>query len=567
MNKKALTAAVLAAVTMTSAATGYAAKNPFKDLPQDHWAYDAVTMLARDGVIEGYADGTYKGERTLNRYEMAAIVARALEKFDTAKPADKGALRKLKREFANELSDIDDRLTAVESDVNYLKKTQSSFKWYGDARIRFFQNKDNKMTHPNTYWGNPQAGKEKQFEKRLRLGMYAEPAKNLVVDGRLKYEDSSFVHRGAQYDNTPANANLNSWDNSDRNQNSVRLDKLSLKWKNAGTTLVVGRNEFNLGQGLLWWENSMDGAYVSHEFGPRFNLMAGWGDMAAEGWHDVNMPAYFANAEYKASKATKFTVAMLHTTDKLKAHSSSINSRGDITYTRKNTSKTVKGTDDNDYWMDGSSWTEDDGTVMGSGWSVQDAQNMNFALDTSDPNLTKTLNVTTTTTSKWDEKDYKFNQIAVGVNTQLSNKVNLIAEGVRNNITGNSVTGDARNARINKNGFWTRLTYGKMDWNKPGSWKVYADYVALGNASVDSVFWGHHLNFAGGNSSFKGSDNRWGNGTRGWGLGTQIMLASNTNFELAYYKLNPYDKHWGDGDYGTFGRYDDILLAALSYSF
>lgn len=296
---------------MTPVTAVYAAQNPFKDLPQDHWAYDAVTMLAKDGVIDGYQDGTYKGERNLNRYEMAAIVARALEKFDTAKPADKGALRKLKREFANELSDIDERLSAVESDASYLKKIQSSFKWYGDARIRFFQNKDNKMTHPNTYWGNLQAGKEKQFEKRLRLGMYAEPAKNLVVDGRLKYEDSSFVHSGAQYDNTPANANLNTWDNSDRNQNSVRLDKLSLKWTNAGTTLVVGRNEFNLGQGLLWWENSMDGAYVSHGFGPRFNLMAGWGDMAAEGWHDVNMPAYFANAEYKASKATKFTVAML----------------------------------------------------------------------------------------------------------------------------------------------------------------------------------------------------------------------------------------------------------------
>ena len=196
MNKKALTAAVLAAVTMTSAATGYAAKNPFKDLPQDHWAYDAVTMLARDGVIEGYADGTYKGERNLNRYEMAAIVARALEKFDTAKPADKGALRKLKREFANELSDIDDRLTAVESDVSYLKKTQSSFKWFGDARIRTYINKNNtqfkKMSAPGGVDNDTLAYQKRnshEISSRLRLGIWAEPIKNVTVQGRLKVEN------------------------------------------------------------------------------------------------------------------------------------------------------------------------------------------------------------------------------------------------------------------------------------------------------------------------------------------------------------------------------------------
>lgn len=44
MNKKAMTAAVLAALSVP-AATGYAAQNPFKDLPEGHWAYDAVTML------------------------------------------------------------------------------------------------------------------------------------------------------------------------------------------------------------------------------------------------------------------------------------------------------------------------------------------------------------------------------------------------------------------------------------------------------------------------------------------------------------------------------------------
>ena len=68
MKKQALVAAVLAATAMSS--TAFAATNPFKDLPEGHWAYDAVNMLAEDGVIEGYGDGTFNGTKTMNRYEM-----------------------------------------------------------------------------------------------------------------------------------------------------------------------------------------------------------------------------------------------------------------------------------------------------------------------------------------------------------------------------------------------------------------------------------------------------------------------------------------------------------------
>lgn len=49
MKKKALIAAILAATT------AFAAKNPFNYVPADHWSYDALAMLAKDGVIEGYA--------------------------------------------------------------------------------------------------------------------------------------------------------------------------------------------------------------------------------------------------------------------------------------------------------------------------------------------------------------------------------------------------------------------------------------------------------------------------------------------------------------------------------
>ena len=69
--KKTMVAALAAALTIGAASTTFAAANPFSDVPRDHWAYDAVTQLAADGVIEGYGDGTYRGDRNITRYEMA----------------------------------------------------------------------------------------------------------------------------------------------------------------------------------------------------------------------------------------------------------------------------------------------------------------------------------------------------------------------------------------------------------------------------------------------------------------------------------------------------------------
>ncbi|SHK54028.1 S-layer homology domain-containing protein [Selenomonas ruminantium] len=462
MKKSALMAAVLAATTLGS--TAYAAQNPFKDLPEGHWAYDAVTMLAKDGVLEGYGDGTFQGTKTMNRYEMAELVSKALAKYDTARPADKGAMKKLEKEFAAELKDMDVRLKNVESDVQELKKW-SGFKWYGDARLRYITNKDGSMTKPAT---NGQRDRKSAAEKRVRLGIYAEPAKNLSVDGRIKYEDKSFVHDGA------GGKNDNAWNgHGTNNQDHFRLDKFSLNWNHAGTKLSVGRTELSMGQGLIYWENPVDGFYVSHQFGPKLNAMVGYGDIAAEGWQAENMPSFFANVAYQVSPKVSATYSTLHTNTQL------------------------------------NNWVQ-----------LKDAS--------------------------WVQRNYKLNQHAIGFNAQLTSKWNLIAEGVRNN------TGVVENG---KNGFWTRLTYGNMIWSKANTWKIYGEYFAFGKVAVDSTYWAHHMNIAGGNGY--GRD-----GARGWGIAGDYMLAANTNLELCYYKLRPYDKNTAG-----FSKYDDIFLGALSYSF
>ena len=83
MNVKDFLMPVLAAVFVSGvSSTSFAAANPFRDVPTDHWAYDAVTTLAQDGVIEGYGDTTFKGSEKITRYEMAQMIAKAMAKKD-----------------------------------------------------------------------------------------------------------------------------------------------------------------------------------------------------------------------------------------------------------------------------------------------------------------------------------------------------------------------------------------------------------------------------------------------------------------------------------------------------
>lgn len=82
MRKKGV-ALVLAAMMLWSlSAPAWAAENPFPDLRRDHWAFDSVVKLAAAGLIEGYPDGTFGGERTFTRYEMAMVFARILARFE-----------------------------------------------------------------------------------------------------------------------------------------------------------------------------------------------------------------------------------------------------------------------------------------------------------------------------------------------------------------------------------------------------------------------------------------------------------------------------------------------------
>ena len=127
--KKTLVSALATALVVGAASTTFAAANPFSDVPRDHWAYDAVTQLAADGVVEGYGDGTFRGDRNITRYEMAQMVAKAMAKGDMS-ASDRALVDRLAAEFADELNNLGVRVSNLERNADMVK-------WNGKLRYTY----------------------------------------------------------------------------------------------------------------------------------------------------------------------------------------------------------------------------------------------------------------------------------------------------------------------------------------------------------------------------------------------------------------------------------------------
>ena len=112
----------------------------FPDVPKDHWAYSYVKSLADRGLLEGYPDGEFKGDRSMTRYEFAAIIYRALQ---NGAPIDSDMAKAI-GEFdpeINRIKDLDrtrvDRISGKDNDrhkVERVRVNNESNKEKGDYR-------------------------------------------------------------------------------------------------------------------------------------------------------------------------------------------------------------------------------------------------------------------------------------------------------------------------------------------------------------------------------------------------------------------------------------------------
>lgn len=108
------------AAFFTATAFTVSAANPFADVDTSSWAYQAVCQLSDQGVVDGYPDGTFKGDKNVSRYELAQIIARLMAKEESLNDSQKAAVRKLSAEYAGELQSLGVRVKELEKKTGNL---------------------------------------------------------------------------------------------------------------------------------------------------------------------------------------------------------------------------------------------------------------------------------------------------------------------------------------------------------------------------------------------------------------------------------------------------------------
>ena len=222
-------AAVFAATALVGVTTAFAA-NPFSDVTPDSWAYQSVAQLANAGVINGYPDGTFKGQNNITRYEMAQMVAKAMANQDRANAEQQAMINRLADEFSNELNNLGVRVSNLEDRVGNIKAT-------GDVRLRYQGRENDKIGQGTT--------SKSKFDFRGRVQFNANVNENTkavlrVTSGSVEFGDST----GAGSDS------------------KAIFDRAYVQ-HNFGkrVTATAGRYNQTIGAGLFY-DNTFDGANI-----------------------------------------------------------------------------------------------------------------------------------------------------------------------------------------------------------------------------------------------------------------------------------------------------------------
>ena len=272
--KKILALAAVAA--LTAGVSAYAA-NPFSDVTADDWAYQAVSDLSAQGVVEGYPDGTFKGERNMTRYELAQIVARLMAKEDQLNAEQQATLDKLAGEYADELANLGVR-------VSNLEKKVGNISWSGDARMRYINKAE---TNAKDAW-----------DGRLRLTVKGQVNDATYVQGRI--------------------ATNMYFKDADKDDGNTTMERLFVNY-NFGdkTSVVLGRQDLTVFGGLEY-DDAFDGAKLAYNDG-KFDAYAAFGQMNAGTDEQKATDAAFGGLGYDFGVAKLNAAYFNFTGDKAKA--------------------------------------------------------------------------------------------------------------------------------------------------------------------------------------------------------------------------------------------------------
>ena len=221
--KKSLVLAMAMALGVTASA--YAA-NPFSDVPAGHWAYDSVAELAAAGVVDGYTDGSFGGDKLMTRYEMAQIVAKAM-----AKGAN---VDKLAAEFADELDTLGVRVANLEKKADNVKIT-------GEIRYNYSEE---------------EIGNADSDQSRLRSRIWV----NGQINDDWKY--------------TGMIENTQKFEDDDHEEEDTLFQRAYVNGKLGGVAVQAGRYNNKIAEGNIY-DTRFDGVQAS--YGKDIKLTAGYG--------------------------------------------------------------------------------------------------------------------------------------------------------------------------------------------------------------------------------------------------------------------------------------------------
>lgn len=213
--KHAFLKAAIAACFACAAVTASAA-NPFTDVSSDDWAYQAVASLSDEGVIDGYPDGTFRGDKHVTRYEIAQIVARLMAKEDTLNASQQETLAKLSAQYTNELKDLGVRVAELE-------KKRGSTDLITELRVQSVDRYD------NVFKGNVEKHNEISTRVRLntitpvndRVHLYGQIETILDMNGKNSYDVNRYDWNKENEGKTGAAANRDGYDDGDFHLNRL----------------------------------------------------------------------------------------------------------------------------------------------------------------------------------------------------------------------------------------------------------------------------------------------------------------------------------------------------------
>ena len=238
---------------------------PFSDVPQGHWAFDAINSLTEKGILKGYEDGTFGGNKVVSRYHLAVVISRMLasieQKPETVSRADLKVVERLTMEFADELSLMNISvlwfiwpslilLYGIKKDVSNLKTDVKNLKDFiknggndkvkisGDVLVRNFgsegynRNNNNRAEHNH----RTESIFRIHLDTKISDKISAHASWNLIED----------------VNNNPGVRNPNEWDGRNKNTGSVERAYLKLKnVLNSNETIKIGRDWYSHGHGLV----------------------------------------------------------------------------------------------------------------------------------------------------------------------------------------------------------------------------------------------------------------------------------------------------------------------------